>query len=323
MKRYIRSDRESYEGEFNYWYAGQKPASKTNTEIIGKTIGNLEVFQVWIDGEDLGYFWGKPPRRNNINLFGEWALELDDQMGISVDETDSDSSIVNKVNQKLKKIANDPRSKGWFNLLGVDPVKAQWKVALAGWMTLEYNNYTFEFVPHIGDTSDLDTGYFKPDYAMIRKMLESGELSYDQLQDSKLYDVDKYLDRFEKDDEKDKKQANKILKQLNSPYPYDAPEIVTDHAVPELHKYIIRQHLGSSTNLEEAEQYVRNMTVNYPRSTRYNDPKVDNYITELFDWANNYNLSVEQFRSAVSKILKINKAHRDYNYNKKFNKYLQ
>ena len=56
----------------------------------------------------------------------------------------------------------------------------------------------------------------------------------------------------EKDDTSDKREAAKLKKLMNTPYPYNAPEIVTEGAIPELYKFIIRQniHLHSKPTMK-------------------------------------------------------------------------
>lgn len=283
MKRYIRSDREVLPGEFNYWYAG-KPASPTSTEILGTTIGGLDVFQVFINGEDQGYFWGEAPRRSNINIFGEFALRLERDLGIHVSPYDSDAKIVSAVESIARKAVNDPRSQALFRYFGIDPSRSKWKVALARYIWIE----------GLCELSSSDLTHFVPTEHGTTLILESNEPVDPKIDISKYEGLSKQLIRHMKSQERLAAQE----------YPYNADDNVAE-AIHELQSLIVKKKLGDASTLEEAEDFLISKSIENRRSPKYQSAKVANDIQILFDWAHENGLSVNKLISAARKIYRI------------------
>lgn len=283
MKRLIRADREIFPGEYNYWY-GNRPSSPTSTEILGTTIGGLEVFQVYIDGKDLSYFWGNAPKNKNINIFGEFAFNLEKDLGIKITHNDSDSQIVAKVESIARSAVEDTRSQALFDYLNIDPLSIQWKVALGRYIWIE----------NLCELSIKDPTHFVPTSYVITQMLESGDSIDPNIDLSpNLEEAKEYLRS---------KKANERL--ASQEYPYGATDDVVE-AIHELQNLIVKKNLGGASTLEEAEDFVISKSIEYKRSPKYQDPKVENDIRVLFDWAFENNLSVDNLISAARKIYKI------------------
>ena len=311
MKQHARnsfvlgSGRTRYEGTFNYAYAGQKPSSKVFADVLGDTVGGLEIFNVNIEGHDFGYFCGSLPASGNFNIFTEYALELDSQLGIHISENESDSSIVSKVNNLWKRILLRPESKPWFDHLGIDPFHAFISVNLSKSVCIHENsNENSRVLMEMWITDPSDLTYFKPSNSVLYNYVQSGDYAALNLP------VDEHrITRIEKEINSKIQEINLMKKHADTEYPYDADDYIAQALEP-LQTLIYRQRMGNAATLEDAELYVRDKSVDNTRSYMHNNPQIDQYIADVFDWAQNNNLSVEDLRTACRDILKIAKARR-------------
>jgi len=131
-KDYVTCDRERYESGYSTWYGGDNP-SEAIVEVLGKSIGNMDVFyvEVFPNGNRptyQGYYVGEAPRNGSINNFGAWAWNIEEVFGIDASQYSSDMQIINAVNDAFMKYVDDPRSQETFEEVDVDPLAESWYI---------------------------------------------------------------------------------------------------------------------------------------------------------------------------------------------------
>lgn len=293
MKIYVKAAKESYQLPYNYGYAGLKPTKYMDVSILGSTIGRKCVFYVQNPNNTWGYFWGEAPK-TTLNLFGEFAMRLtpgpsyESSLGLDISNLSSDSQIINAVNARLLEFVNNDIADTFADIFSIDWASCEWKA---------FSHCIGINVPGVGDFVIYDTagaGNFVPQPNVFIYMIENDISIPDTVK--KFVTYKEAVDHIAYKD--------KIRKVKATPYPEGITDEVAD-AIYEFHKFIYREKLGNASNLESAEDFIKDRTINNTRSSRYKDDRIANKINILFDWAENNNITPQKLVTLSNKVYKM------------------
>ena len=289
MKKLIRAA-ESYSGTIGRY--GSNNVASTRVDVFGKVIGDAEVFYVNIENKKDGYFCGGAPKNSDISWFRPFCIDIQTSLGIQVDADDSDEYIVDSVNNKLLDMIEDPRSEALFEYFNEDPVKLHWKFWDQGGDSIDLQDASSRSLFE----SSKDFTHFVPSFACVYQIVESGDLEVCKqlgidIRNYELYEVKQAI-----------KEAKKREKLINTPYPYNASDEVVE-SVHDLQKFINK--IPYDMDLEEAEEYLRSISVENKNTNRYHDPESEKHLSVIFEWADENNMDVPELKRSVKQVYKL------------------